>query len=109
MAIDHLCDAAAGSLAAVDLAFADGLSDRQVLRLLNACSALCRCNLRGAKVVGAHAYNEAASLMLARQQAAAANCAMGPDAVENRRRPRHLAPRTAPPFFYLKRTRQQGP
>jgi hypothetical protein len=40
---------AAGALTAVDLAFASGLADGAVLRLVRECPALARFNLRGAK------------------------------------------------------------
>lgn len=110
-AVDAMREAAAGSLAAVDFAFASGLCDAVLLRLMRDCPALTRCNLRGAKGVGTQAYNEAACLMLERQreqeQAAAAGAAV--DVVENRRRPRNLPPRVAAPFFYLKRRRRDGP
>ena len=85
-------------LAAIDLAFSTGLDEAAVLELVHSRPALLRCNLRAASGVSAEAYNEVGGLMQARK--------LEPDVVENRRRPRHLAPREAPPFFYLKRQRE---
>ena len=73
-----------------------------MLEFARAHAALCRCNLRAAAEVDAAVYNEVGQLMQARATGAAAGQPQ-PDPVENRRRPRHLAPRPAEPFYYLKR------
>jgi hypothetical protein len=43
-----------------------------------------------------------------RLQVAGDDAGSSRDAIENRRRPRKLAPRAAAPFYYLKRTRRDG-
>ena len=83
----------------MDLAFCTGLVSASVLEFARANGALTRCNLRAAADVGAAVYNEVGQLMQARAAAGQPQ----PDPVENRRRPRHLAPRPATPFYYLKR------
>ena len=83
------------SLTAVDLGFSSGLESAAVVDFVGALPCLGRCNLRAAAGVTASDYNAVGQLMLERSSQ--------PDIIENRRRPRHLAPRPAAPFFYLKR------
>ena len=85
------------SLTAADLSFSKGLESDVVLAFVASQSAIGRCNLRAAAGVSAAAYNEVGRLLQARTTQ--------PDVVENRRRPRNLAPRAAEPFYYLKRQR----
>ena len=98
--LEALLTAPAPDLTAADLAFSAGLDSGAVVAFAGAHRGLIRCNLRAAASVSTAAYNEVGQLMQARGVAGQA------DAVENRRRPRHLAPRPAAPFYYLKRTRR---
>lgn len=83
------------SLAAADLGFSSGLRPESVLELVARCASLARCNLRAAGVSRA-AYNEVGLAMQERQGQSS-----GAAAIENRRRPKKLAPRAAPAFYYL--------
>ena len=95
---------ALATLEAIDLGFCSGLAESAILSLVHACAALSRCNLRAAAdkqmvPISADTYNHVGHLMLARTSS------QQPDVIENRRRPRHLSPRPAAPFYYLKRSR----
>jgi len=93
--VEALLAAPARSLKAADFGFSSGLASSAVVELVHSHPALTRCNLRAASGVSSAAYNEAGRLMLARSSTV--------DVIENRRRPRHLSPRAAAPFYYLKR------
>lgn len=86
-------------LKALDLGFSTNLDSAAVREFVQSHPAVGRCNLRAARGVSADVYNEVGWLMQARSSQ--------PDVVENRRRPRHLAPRAAEPFYYLKRQREE--
>ena len=90
-------------ITAVDLGFSTGLDSEAVRAFASEHSALTRCNLRGATAVSAAVYNEVGQLAMARVAGASSTSVHESNVIENRRRPRHLAPREAAPFFYLKR------
>ena len=84
-------------LSALDLSFCSELASSAVQALVAGRPQLLRCNLRAAASVTTEVYNEVGRVMLKRAGQGTA------DVVENRRRPKHLARRTAEPFYYLKR------
>ena len=92
-------------LAAIDLGFCQGLKSETVLALAQGSSRLTRCNLRAAEAVSARVYNQVGELMHARTVGSSSNNQQR-DVIENRRRPRHLNPREAATFYYLKRPKQ---
>lgn len=102
--IEALLTSPLANLNAIDLGFTTGLNSATVAAFVDSHARLGRCNLRAAGGITASDYNAIGQLMQARSHQM--------DIIENRRRnrrrPRHLPPRPAAPFFYLKRGSGSG-
>ena len=98
--IEALLTSPLANLNAIDLGFTTGLNSATVAAFVDSHARLGRCNLRAAGGITASDYNAVGQLMQARSNQM--------DIIENRRRPRHLPPRPAAPFFYLKRGSGSG-
>ena len=100
--LEALEGASLGGLGAADFSFCSGLQSEGVRAFVTARGSLLRCNLR-ATTVSATVYNEVGQQCQARIGGASSSNVSEQNVVENRRRPKHLTPREAAPFFYLKR------